>query len=594
MSTRRRSSTALAAATVVAVVAGTLLASTALAQAATSYTWTGGYDVPGADHHSWSDPLNWYPQGVPGDGDTVVVPGVAGQGATYVRAVPAVTLAGLTVAGTTGNAVHLGEDGDALTVDGTFSWTGGEIVTDVTLGPDATGTISGSEPKSMSGDLTDAGTLTLDDMGVGGVTLRWSHALTVTPTGTLRSTGTSGLTHDRCCTDPDRLVNQGTVEVADGTFTVDGVEVDHTGTWRTAVGATAVVTASPVRLGPAATYSGGGTVAIDDAPDPSPDPEHPDLQQGGVLLSGTTTLEDGTRLVASSGTPLTGTGTVAGDGALDLDGAIVYADLTTDPGVAVGVLGGRTTRVSVWDRDLAGYHGQISVAGAAAVANGTDLELDQGTTTTLARGASLTLPGGAGIVSRTCCTDVPELVVGAGATMRLGGGELPTTLDDVTIESSGSVPVVRGSTVTLGSTTLVQRAGVTTVAPKALLDVSNGSFTLRGGTLRGSGRVAGATVNTGGVVAPGTSRTPAVLRLDSYQQSRRGTLALDVKGKRADRLVLSSSATLGGRLTVSGKPAAHARLTVVTAPACSGRFAKVKARGLAVDYARKRVSLVSR
>src|SRR5262249_8480067 len=39
----------------------------------TSYRWIGAADNSGGDNHSWTDPNNWLPKGVPGNGDSVFI-----------------------------------------------------------------------------------------------------------------------------------------------------------------------------------------------------------------------------------------------------------------------------------------------------------------------------------------------------------------------------------------------------------------------------------------------------------------------------------------------------------------------------------------
>ena len=50
-----------------------LVCAPARATGGTTYTWVGNTQVSMADNHSWSDQRNWNPQGVPDDGDSVVI-----------------------------------------------------------------------------------------------------------------------------------------------------------------------------------------------------------------------------------------------------------------------------------------------------------------------------------------------------------------------------------------------------------------------------------------------------------------------------------------------------------------------------------------
>jgi hypothetical protein len=581
-----------------ALVLGAFLLPAAPARAATQLTWTAGHDVPGADHHSWSDPLNWSPQQVPDDGDAVTVGAVPGVGATYVDGIPSVELSALVVAGTAGNAVHLGTDGEKLTVTDSFTWTGGEIVADVHLGSSAHGTITAGGPKSMSGDLTVAGDLTLDHLGADAFTMRWGHRLTVAAGAELTSTGDNHLGYDRCCTTPNRLVSQGTLDVADGTLWLEGIELDHSGTASVADGATLRTTIGPVRMDPGAAWAGPGTVRFEDTTSPDPadpeDPVDPDASQGAILVTGTNTLSDGVRMEVADGSAVTGTGTLTGTGALTLDGSVVYADLTLDRNVSLDVAGPDASRLGVWDPDLAGYHAHLTVTGAATVPAGAELDLDNGTLTTVTRGGSVTVAGGGTIGSRTCCSTAPELVTTPTGSLVLGGGDQPATLRWIHIRTQGRTRVPAGAGVDLVKTAVDQRAGSTTLGSRSTVSAPDLGWRLLGGVLTGAGHLAGAVDNTGGTVAPGLGRRPGTVRFDGYRQGRHGTLALTLAGRRADRLVVAGAAALDGRLTARGSLAAGRTVTVVTGRPVSGRFAKVAARHATVQYAGGRVSLHAR
>src|SRR3954452_10189957 len=60
--------------TTVVLVLGLMYAVPVAAHASgTTYTWVGNTQLAGADNHSWTDGRNWSPEGVPGDGDSVVI-----------------------------------------------------------------------------------------------------------------------------------------------------------------------------------------------------------------------------------------------------------------------------------------------------------------------------------------------------------------------------------------------------------------------------------------------------------------------------------------------------------------------------------------
>lgn len=589
--TRTRRLAPIAAA---AFVAGALLVPATPAQAATQLTWTGGYDDPHADHHSWTDARNWSPQQVPDDGDSVTVGAVAGHGAIYVDGIPSTTLASLVVAGTSASAVHLGDEGDQLTVTDSFTWTGGEIVADLTLPASARGTITAGGPKSMSGGVTVSGALALDHLGADPFTMRWAHRLVVAAGATLTSLGDNHLSYDDCCATPNRVVVLGTVAVQDGTLWLEGMELDQAGTVQVADGGTLRTSLGPVRLEAGASWVGPGTVRFEDSPRPDPDLDHLDQAQGGLLLSGANTLSQGLRMEVGDGSSLTGTGSLGGAGSLTLDSSTVYADLTVEHGVSFDVAGPDASRVGVWSAGLDGYHARLTLEGAATVPAGVELDLDNGTLTTVTRGGSLTVAGGGTIGSRTCCSEAPELVTTPTGALVLGGGDGSATLRWIHVRSQGRTQVPSGASVDLVKTTVDQRAGTTTLGSRATVSTPDADWRLLGGVLTGAGHLAGMVANSGGTVAPGLGRRPGTIHVDGYRQGRHGTLRIDLAGRRADRLAVSDAASLGGRLVTSGSLDDGRSVVVVTARPLSGRFDKVVSRSAEVRYAGGKLTLADR
>src|SRR5207253_2001327 len=70
-----------------------------VAHASTSYTWTG----KGHDGGNWNNPANWDPNGMPSDGDSVIIgPHPPDAPVAYVTGVPqGLTLENLTLEGAT-------------------------------------------------------------------------------------------------------------------------------------------------------------------------------------------------------------------------------------------------------------------------------------------------------------------------------------------------------------------------------------------------------------------------------------------------------------------------------------------------------------
>jgi fibronectin-binding autotransporter adhesin len=556
--------------------------------AATTYTWTAGIGDPHADGHSWGDSRNWSPAGVPGDGDSVIVPGIESRGAVHVDGVPAVALHDLTVAGTDDSSVYLGEDGEALTITGSFTWTGGRITAGLTLAPGSTGAVLPGSGKSLWAPMTVRGALTLSDTAV---SIDWGNQLVVAQDATFTATGTARVTANRCCGEPSRVVNHGTIDVTSGSPVLEFVAVDQDGTLHVADGATLTASGGLVRLRPGAAYTGSGTLEIEHTSDPAPDPDHPSRDQYAALLDGASELRDGFTLVAGPEASLTGTGSVTGTGTLELAGGDVYADLSVGPGVHTVVDGSTTSTLGVWDPDITGYHAAVQVAGAVDIAPGSTLAPDEGTVLTLRSGARLDVPGGAQIAAPRCCASDPGIVAARGSTLELGGGAGAATLRWLIVSTSGATNVRRGAQVTVDDGRWVQHGGRTTLGASSVLTLRGIPFELARGTLRGAGRIAGSVTNTHGSVAPGTDRHPSRLRFAAYHQGASGTLAINTTGRRSDRLVVDGTARLGGRLVATGT--ARGRVTVLSAQHRVRKFARCRlGPWRAVRYSPTSVTLV--
>src|SRR3954447_1533732 len=130
----------------VAAALAALFAATPAFATGASYTWIGGAFSSGGDNHSWTDPKNWSPSGVPGQGDSASIDSPAASHCTaHVDAVPTVTLANLSISQNPdpcGVSIN-GAGSTALAVTGTFTWNGGAINgVPITLDAGSSGTIS--------------------------------------------------------------------------------------------------------------------------------------------------------------------------------------------------------------------------------------------------------------------------------------------------------------------------------------------------------------------------------------------------------------------------------------------------------------------
>ncbi|HEY5942699.1 MAG TPA: hypothetical protein VIT89_07560 [Solirubrobacterales bacterium] len=129
------------------------------------------------------------------------------------------------------------------------------------------------------------------------------------------------------------------------------------------------------------------------------------------------------------------------------------------------------------------------------------------------------------------------------------------TLNTGTVSNTGKIELVGASanTANLTGGQLKQTgAGAEIVIPAGTKLNPGAPIALEAGTLRGSGTITGAVVNSGGVVKPGDS--PGTLSLTgSYVQEAGGRLEIEVAGTGAgqfDALAVGGVATLGGTLAL--------------------------------------------
>lgn len=205
---------------------------------------------------NWSTAANWNPNQLPGVTDVAVI---AAAGTYTVTNTVARTVAGLTVGGggsaptltssasltvTNGTLIAGGAaftfsagtlgGSNTITVEGAMRWTGGAIASgmSVTVASNATLTLDGTSDKTLSGVLTNYGTLTwtnTGDFGIVGIAHNASNAVfEVNSDGFLNFTTGSpfvvneGLIRKRFATGQNAnqipIVNRGTVDIQSGTF----------------------------------------------------------------------------------------------------------------------------------------------------------------------------------------------------------------------------------------------------------------------------------------------------------------------------------------------------------------------------------------
>jgi hypothetical protein len=176
------------------------------------------------------------------------------------------------------------------------------------------------------------------------------------------------------------------------------------------------------------------------------------------------------------------------------------------------------------------------------------------------------------LTAGTSLSTTSTITLANGLTLYTGGG------DDGTFTAAGIGPNT-GPKYGFGADTLNLTGGTTTVASgeqleSGPLNVSGGVLqddgtvgestyvesteqaptTLTGGTLSGTGKVAGPLINIGGTVAPGDAPGPLSVA-GNYTQESAGTLAIGIAGptpgSEFDQLLVSGSATLAGALSLT-------------------------------------------
>jgi hypothetical protein len=215
------------------------------------------------------------------------------------------------------------------------------------------------------------------------------------------------------------------------------------------------------------------------------------------------------------------------------------------------------------------------------------------------------------MLGSTLVVNVPNAQAGLisilnGSTLNVQNGSGLTTAGPVF--NQGSLNVQSGGTLSLGpgpdanGAALVQVDGTATIGGTLFVrgtSISNGVVNLQGGTLKGSGVIAGSLVVNGGVISPGNS--PGTLAITSnFTQTVSGALRLELAGPAAgqfDQLKVGGTAQLGGTLDlelVDGFiPALGARFPLLSCGNLTGTFDNVHmTAGLSLAYSTTNVILV--
>jgi hypothetical protein len=576
-------------------VAATVAASSIAYASGTSYTWLGQRDgVPGSDTHDWTNPLNWSPEGVPADGDSVVAVPPAGATGLHIDTIPSnLSLVDLTLADT-GDSVantlaRVSLQDGSITVTGHLSWTGGQMLTPFTLAAGATGTITGGHDDFafVSNTVNVYGALTLSGAtDTNAVSIDNPSSLVIEPGGNLTSQGDNTVTAG-CCINPSHLVNHGTIRADNGTLRVSGVQFDQDDAIAFNHGSL-ITDSAPFNAADGGRYTGSGTWAIQDN------------SGERVTLSGTQTLAPNVTLAlrpstADAEVSLGGTFTLAGSGSFLWAGGTVEGTATIGHGITVRLSGGPRTGNSartLQGKDYTGTggptqstftnHGRFVLAARAQLNTSGGARLINATDGTIAAAA------GTAIVAESCCVH-PDSITNAGSFL-------------ITAES-------QNRPVALSSERVHQTGGTLSIARNAALSVDLGSLEIAGGQLVGGGAVDGAVTNTGGRISPGGSEIGSLAITGSYTQPSKGALLIDeATTQRHDVMSVGGRASITGRISVTNhgsNPSAGATRKVLTAktlrlsPACTtttgaGSTGQNGRHWVATDVAARYLQLVSK
>jgi hypothetical protein len=415
----------------------------------TSYKWIGSSGNSGGDNHSWSDPNNWSPNGVPGDGDSATIASPDPNHCTAaLNNIPTVTLAALSITqDPTLCSVSITGDGtNSLTVTGAFTWDGGAIALPVTLAPGSTGTITGNDHRlnGLAADLTVAGSLTMAGLtgtGADDASLRITNPfhLHVRAGGTLTSAGDNNIEYLSCCNNPAKIVNDGILEVDGGDLTVNAVEVDQRGTLTAADGGRLVSDAGPSKAVNGARYTGSGGWFIKD--------------HANANLSGTQTLGANFHLElggidVGADAALGGTATFAGGGTIDWTGGTIEGNFTIGHGIRLVASGAHVNngrRILSGQDGLNGFvastvtnHGTMVFANGASVGTGGPAHLVN------ASDGTIDIAPGVVFASGSCCVNPDQFVNRGTVTVPSGTVSAAAELDNIAYKSTGTTSIAAG------------------------------------------------------------------------------------------------------------------------------------------------------
>jgi hypothetical protein len=589
---------------VTAVVVGLATAVHPASAAGTSYTWVGSSQNAHADNHSWGDPLNWSPNGVPSDGDSVSVQAPLPICAAHVDGIPAVTLLAFTLVEQS-TACTVSVAGGAITVTGAFTWQSGTLNTPLTVAAGATALLTGGQGrmKTASAAIEVAGTATLTGAsGADAVKLVNPYVLHISPGGTLNSVGDNDITFAACCVNPAHVTNDGTVSASGGDLRITAVQFDQRARLAVGTGARVLSTGAPVTAATGATYTGGGRWILGHG------------ATGRFLGTQTVTAPFRLALGGESSNPggtLGGTFTLAGTGGLDWTAGSLTAGLTVGHGASVHAYGANATSAP---RVLGGTDYTAAPAAAVSLVNHGTVLVDQGAAITTTGRAHLInavdgllqLAAGTNIHGQTCCVS-PDRITNSGGIVSIGSGTgtgstvtistasyqsvggrtvigtgkvlslsigAPAQMSSTTISGGGrlqvAVPVAVSGTVTVGTSTTLAVVDRGSVDGTALV-TGNGTVSWTGGALSGALTVSTARVTVSGpswktIANVNGGSTPSSIRITAPTTISSGSAAhpnpVDLH---YSKLMLAGSTAVGGHVNISGGTLQNTGTMTVTA-----------------------------
>jgi hypothetical protein len=304
------------------------------------------------------------------------------------------------------------------------------------------------------------------------------------------------------------------------------------------------------------------------------------VQGGGLEISGEDALYFGNAAGVSTLTSLTQAvkGYMRGPQTLEVSGPIKWSsgqeehiDLRQGPGTSLAIEPGLYPDMD--PGSTISTESPIMLENATFEFGGASSFVTTTSTINLAPGLELYTGGGDG-GTFTAAGIGPN----SGPKYGLGGDSLTLTGGTTTVASgntleSGPLKIEGGSLQDDGTVGQFTFSGTTTPSP----------IMLAGGTLSGTGTVAGPLTNSGGTVAPGDA--PGRLTVaGNYTQEAGGTLAIGIAGPTPgsgfDQLLVGGSATLAGALSVTNEngyepPLGQAFKIISGASSRTGTFASV-------------------